>query len=124
MKLLKSLYLFLLCIIVFLALPFVHNQAFAASSWTVVDSPNPNPTGENIINDSLSAVSANDIWALGYYLDSSNNSNPLIEHYDGTSWSIAHSPIASDPAYYLTSLSAVSSTDVWAVGYIIDTPIR
>ena len=41
----------------------------------------------------------------------------LIEHWDGTRWSIVPSPtIAGAPFVSLTSIAATSSTDVWVAG--------
>src|SRR5438477_8597381 len=54
-------------------------------SWNVV--PSPNPTGSNInTHGAVTAISANDIWAVGEYFNSStNNDQTLSEHCDGTS---------------------------------------
>jgi hypothetical protein len=65
----------------------------------------------------IAAASANDVWAVGggcYGID------PLIEHWNGTAWSIVASPplgIDGGGAWgTLGDVAAVSSGDVWAVG--------
>jgi hypothetical protein len=43
----------------------------------------------------LTAVAGSDpmdIWAVGYYFTPSSQVNTLVEHWDGTSWSVISSP--------------------------------
>jgi hypothetical protein len=68
---------------------------------------------------SISAISANDIWAAGYYYPSTPLNAPyqtLIEHWNGGAWSIIPSPNVTGTSNYLTSIAAASANDVWAVG--------
>jgi len=60
----------------------------------------------------ISAVSTSDAWAVGSAGGPSNQ--PLIVHWDGTSWSQVTSPAA--PFGNLYGVSMVSATDGWAVG--------
>jgi hypothetical protein len=67
--------------------------------------------------DSVFALSATNVWAVGYY------DNPsflprftLIEHWDGSSWSIVSSPNPDTDLNELHSISGVASNDLWAVG--------
>jgi hypothetical protein len=63
----------------------------------------------------MTAVSSNDIWAVGSLLtDGGNLLNFLFEHWDGTSW--AATSILTDDAFLL-AVSADSANDVWAVGF-------
>jgi hypothetical protein len=88
------------------------------SSWSVI--PSPNPAGKTyVVLNGVAAVSANDIWAVGSSGDpSSIPLQTLTEHWDGTSWSIIPSP---SPGTYngnvLNAVAAISSNDVWAVGW-------
>src|SRR5205085_8775844 len=41
----------------------------------------------------------------------------LIEHWDGNQWSIVPSPNNSPSHNQLSAITAISPTDVWAVGY-------
>ncbi len=66
----------------------------------------------------VTAISAKNIWAVG---TSNVTGGTLIEHWNGSSWSIIPSPARISPdstTYTLTSVTAVSSKDIWAVGYI------
>ena len=73
-------------------------------------------TGIEEQNATLSAVAAiapDDVWAAGSYSDMSGTVlKPLLAHWDGTTWSRVEA--GSDGAIW--GMSAVSATDVWAVG--------
>lgn len=83
--------------------------------WKVVASPNVN----NSLSDSLSGVAAiatNDVWAVGSYNDASNTQQTLIEHWNGTQWSIVQRPNVPSLFNVLAAISPVSAKDIWAVG--------
>ncbi len=82
--------------------------------WSVVSSPNVG-TGDNVLNG-VAVVSATDVWAVGYYFINSFTQQTLIEHWNGTSWSVVESPPVG-PIIILNAVAVVSSNDVWAVGY-------
>ena len=92
---------------------FSQIQHFNGTSWSVVSSPHFT-NGETL--NSLKAVSANNIFAVGTALDSLNNRTPLIEHFNGTSWSVVSVPRIT--AAELTDLAIVSASDIWAVGAV------
>lgn len=84
--------------------------------WSVVASPNPTDPYPNGNLDSVVAISANDVWAAGFYSDTTINAvKTLVEHWDGHQWSIVSTP---NPASFniLYSITAVSANNVWAVG--------
>jgi len=81
------------------------------TQWSVIPSPNTGITMTNALRQ-LEVVSANDIWAVGYY-ESGGYPVPLIEHWDGTQWSIVPCPSLLESE--LWAVSAVSANDVWAV---------
>ncbi|MFL5733431.1 MAG: hypothetical protein ACJ78Q_09525, partial [Chloroflexia bacterium] len=83
--------------------------------WSLV--PSPNPAVDSAQLSDLAIVSANDIWAVGSgYTLSDNRVHPLTMHWNGSVWSIVPSPEISGESQQIASVSAVSSTDVWAVG--------
>jgi hypothetical protein len=55
-------------------------------------------------------------WAVGYYVDATYQQRTLVEHYDGTSWSVVPSPSPGARQNILYGVAAISDTDVWAVG--------
>ncbi len=87
--------------------------------WTIVPGAATHRFDIHILY-SVSAVSTNDVWAVGYYWlyeDESFIYRPLVEHWDGFSWSIISCPIPGLWANHLYAVSAVSANDVWAVSY-------
>lgn len=85
------------------------------SQWSVVASPSPG-TGINELFG-VAAISPSNAWAVGHFgaLNSPQDST-LIEHWDGTQWSVVASPNASAFSNRLNSVTAISSNNVWAVG--------
>lgn len=60
----------------------------------------------------VSGVSSSDAWAVGETSNSSS-AHPLIEHFDGSRWTIVAGP---KQKAVLTGVTALASNDVWAVG--------
>jgi hypothetical protein len=90
------------------------------SFWSTVASP---ITSSYAILADIKCTASSDCWAVGYYYTgygdplTLTSSQTLVEHWDGTSWSIAPSP---DPGSQYNALSAVacsSASDCWSVGY-------
>ena len=82
------------------------------SSWSVVTSPSPGSGGDL---RAVAAVSAGNVWAVGYYSPNSSSIQTLVEHWNGTSWQVVKSPnVGTSPAF--SGVAAVSANDVWAVG--------
>lgn len=79
----------------------------ASSPWSVIASPNQGQ-GDNTLM-AVTALGSTNAWAVGTAGDA-----PLIEHWNGTKWSVVASN-AGVPGY-LDSISADSATDVWASG--------
>jgi hypothetical protein len=87
------------------------SQALAAS-WQVVSSPSPG-TNYNYLN-SVAAVSANDVWAVG--IESNSSTLTLIENWNGTSWKVISSPNVGSSDNGLSGIAAVSADNFWAIG--------
>jgi hypothetical protein len=83
--------------------------------WSVVPTPKLN-TNDNAAFNSVVALAANDIYAVGYKPASNGAVLTLIEHWDGATWSVVSSPNANSTGNVLTSVTANSPTDIWAVG--------
>ncbi len=89
------------------------------SSWSVVSSPNVG-TGNNVLSG-VSAIVANDVWAVGYYFNSGSFADQtLTEHWDGSSWSVVSNPNVGTGYNNLLSVSAISASNVWAAGSYFD----
>jgi hypothetical protein len=74
--------------------------------------PSPNVGTGSAYLFEVSAVSANDVWAIG-----TNNGRTLALHWNGTQWSVVPTPNPGTRENYLLDVKAVSADDVWAVGY-------
>jgi hypothetical protein len=91
-------------------------EHFNGSTWNIVPSPNRrNDTVSQL--HSVSGISSNDVWAVGSSHDGRLPSRTLIEHWDGTQWSIVLSPSPDRQFNELRGVAALSPNDVWAVGY-------
>lgn len=98
-------------------------QHWDGTSWSAIQSPNPGTAEEcgNAVyggNElwSVDAFSLNDVWAVGN-LCGPGTARTLTMHWDGTGWAVIPSPNKSSlDDSELSSVSAVSSNDVWAVG--------
>jgi hypothetical protein len=90
--------------------------------WRTAPSPNPGALVNYL--QAIAPISANDVWAVGYYYDVQATvtgtlgvpPHTLIEHWDGKIWSVVPSPDYANEANYLTGAVAISANDVWAVG--------
>ncbi len=85
-----------------------------APSWAVVDSPSVGTTDNEL--RAVSAISADDAWAVGYVGDNTSGFRSLTEHWDGSTWSVVPSSNPSAILNFLYGVIAVAPDDVWAVG--------
>ena len=90
------------------------------SAWKVVPSPNAD-SGENTL-DAVAAVSASDIWAVGYRHGPGGSGNgarkTLVEHWNGQKWRIIPSP-SPGPGRgdgFLFGVAVAPAGQPWAVG--------
>jgi len=94
-------------------------QHWNGHAWSFVAAPSQPPTDFNQLTG-LAVVNANDIWAVGARGDDFNE--PFVEHWNGTAWQVVSvpEPPQADPDnpqdVGLTAVTAVTATNVWAVG--------
>jgi hypothetical protein len=89
-------------------------QHWNGSSWTVVPTPNVG-AGENALT-SVTALASDDVWAVGYRQNSQSPRRTLAEHWNGSSWNVVTTPNVGTDENFLFGVSALSDSDVWAVG--------
>lgn len=98
--------------------PFIEH--WNGSAWSVVPSPSPIAiTGANSVTlQGVSALAANNAWAVGWSFDNSADLiAPLIEHWNGSAWSVfPNVPTEITSATILNAITAISANDIWAVG--------
>jgi hypothetical protein len=89
------------------------------STWSIVSSPSARGVGQRLT--SVAAVSPGDAWAVGdVYNKRLGDQQTLTQHWDGAAWRPVPSPSVPRSYNTLTGLAAISSNDVWAVGYTIN----
>jgi len=92
-------------------------ERWDGTAWQLVTNPGPG----NLYG--VVAVSANDVWAVGRQGGNYDNRyqryvyTTLILHWNGSQWSVVPSPNPDLIGSYLNSVAAISTNDVWAVGY-------
>jgi hypothetical protein len=72
--------------------------------------------------NAISALSASDIFVAGnLYNPDLDQVLPFFEHWNGQVWSQSGpTPTVSAAQTFITGISALSNTDVWAAGYILN----
>ena len=103
----------LFCVAATLAVP-----GTASAAFTVSNSHNAF-SGNNLLNG-VSASAANDAWAVGSFCCSVRNSGTgaLLEHWNGSSWTVVLGPDARFQDEVLNAVDDVSPSHAWAVGRV------
>ena len=98
--------------------PFPIALHWNGSSLTAISMAAPSGVGGTI--GGVVDLGPGNAWAVGSKTDlATNTSRTLIEHWNGTAWSIVPSPnpdAAPGDNDELSAIDAVSATDIWAVG--------
>jgi len=95
--------------------PAAGASAASCQGW-ISELPQP-VVSATVANDltSVTTVSACDVYVAGTQ-DFTGARTALVEHWDGTSWSVTPTPFLPSDHLHIASIHADSSTDVWAVG--------
>src|SRR4029453_18115201 len=83
------------------------------TSWQLI--PSPNVPGSNNELYGVVALGPDDVWAVGYWGNAASGFATLIEHWNGSVWTIVSSPNAQGDNF-LSAVSATGANDIWAVG--------
>jgi photosystem II stability/assembly factor-like uncharacterized protein len=83
------------------------------TSWRVI--PSANVAGSNNELFGVVALGPNDVWAVGYSGNAAFGFFTLVEHWNGSTWSVisSPSPLGDD---ILRAVSGTGAGDIWAVG--------
>ena len=91
------------------------------ASWTEVSTLTP--TGSGVLT-AVDAITASDIWAAGYTGPGPGvityDFQPLIEHWNGSTWTRVTSPNPGVEDSDLKGVTAISPGNAWAVGTTVD----
>lgn len=84
--------------------------------WQLVPDASGITASYSVLND-LVAISANNIWAVGYQSDAAKaRATALIEHWDGSRWTRVQQKSLSPQVGVLDEIRATSASDIWAFG--------
>ncbi len=86
------------------------------TSWKVISSPNSGSS--NNLLYAITATSANNVLAVGQYLNTSGPGEALIEHWNGKQWSVVSSPKTGSASNILLGVTATSTGTLWAAGEV------
>jgi hypothetical protein len=90
-------------------------EHFNGTSWSVMPSPTFSVCRTADLTG-VAAISDHDIWAVGM-VNFIGFTSPLIEHFDGSTWSVVSSP-ALPASGHLNSITALGANNIWAVGTV------
>jgi hypothetical protein len=95
-------------------------ERWDGTRWSIVPSPNSSAVshanGPVSVLYGVSCVSATDCTAVGDRTVDNLGTQTLVEHWDGTRWSIVASPNPASKAVFLFGVSCVTATSCIAVG--------
>lgn len=85
--------------------------------WAITLAPTISNSTSAVLN-SVTALDANNAWAVGHAQDSGGTTRPLVMRWNGITWSVVTLPnaLAGNGATTLNGVSANAANDVWAVG--------
>ena len=93
------------------------------SQWDIIPSPSPDQQFNELRG--IAALSANDVWAVGFRGGTKSDTpiETLILHWNGSAWTQVTSPNISGGANQLFGITAISANDIWAVGSSAGDPL-
>ena len=88
------------------------------STWSEYPLPNVGANQNTLLG--VSELPGGSTWAAGYALDANWVDQTLVEHWNGSTWSVIPSPSPGAQGNILYGVAALSDSDVWAVGVQLD----
>jgi hypothetical protein len=94
----------------------IHGMAFHwdGATWSNVSVPDTG-SGANLLLG-VWGTATDDVWAVGYYEPEALQIEPLLDHWDGQTWSGVAGPVLPAGTNMLVDVGGASPADVWAVG--------
>jgi hypothetical protein len=84
-------------------------------TWTIVPTPNPNPSLQSNRLYDVTVIGPGDAWAVGSATLGPTTS-PLLLHWDGVQWTVDSA--GGLPPSSASAVHALAADDVWAMGAI------
>ncbi|HJT57119.1 MAG TPA: hypothetical protein VJ761_11540 [Ktedonobacteraceae bacterium] len=85
-----------------------------SKSWQIVTSPSTSATNNALTG--VAAFSANDVWAVGQAQYYPSPLTPIVEHWDGSAWSIVSTPPSGTFSEFNAITTIPGTNELWAVG--------
>ena len=108
-----------LLIMLFALTSVAQAASVTCGTWRIVTSPNPGPGGNGL--QAVATLSPTSVWAVGSQVAGGSKGSAvtqtLVEHFNGSHWSVVPSPNVSTSYNALQAIAAVSANNIWAVGY-------
>jgi hypothetical protein len=89
-------------------------EHFDGKRWSAYPLPNVGLNENSLL--AVSMLPSGKAWTVGYFVNANYKQKTLIEHFDGTTWSVVSSPSPGDRQNILYGVAAITDNDVWAVG--------
>ena len=91
-------------------------ERWDGSAWSVVASPSPTGATGAVLRG-VKSFATDSAWAIGTSTHTSGvPTRTLIQHWDGSAWTIVDSPSPDGTQNLLRAVDGVAADDVWAVG--------
>jgi hypothetical protein len=97
-------------------------EHWTGHGWQIVPSPKPAGAAQYGLTG-VDVVTPRDIWAVGSWTTNRLVGIPLAEHWNGKGWHLVRVPQVSANGAGLTSVAALSQSNVWVAG-TVNGPIR
>ena len=87
---------------------------FDGTRWTAFPLPNVGVQENTLLAVSMPTPGL--AWAVGYFVNGKFQQQTLVQHFDGTVWSVVPSPSPGAQQNILYGVAAITDSEVWAVG--------
>src|SRR5580693_7027956 len=92
-------------------------ERWDGTEWRLFPNPKFPPNSEATLF-AMASTSANDIWAVGDFVENDTNLDfNLFEHWHGTAWTATTVQVADNSFESLSGASTDTTNDAWAVGF-------
>jgi hypothetical protein len=99
-----------------LSTPGTLTEHWNGSRWKLVPSPNVTDGYNELYG--VDGIEPDDVWAVGFHnIAAYGSERTMALHWNGRRWSVVTTPNLGSAANVLHGVHAISSDDVWAVGF-------
>jgi hypothetical protein len=98
-------------------------ESWNGTAWTIASSPSPIPAKPNVLSG-VTCAASNECWAVGYFFPT-HFTGSLTEKWNGTTWSVVHTPTTGSGELIGDSCSATTdcvsagiSNSLFAIGQL------